>query len=96
MVKSGLIERSGLASDGRGVVFDVTRHGLEMLRVVDRLLVERLEEALGGAGESLKALDCEALEEALDRQADKDFGPHRRQAPKLLRDEGGRRGARRP
>ncbi|MEV4893189.1 MarR family winged helix-turn-helix transcriptional regulator [Nonomuraea sp. NPDC050540] len=75
MVRSGLIERGGLASDGRGVVFDVTRHGHEVLDTVNRLLVERFQEVLGDAREVLKVLNSEALEEALERQADKDFGP---------------------
>ncbi|MFG2196067.1 MarR family winged helix-turn-helix transcriptional regulator [Streptomyces sp. NPDC048639] len=87
MVKSGLMERGGLASDGRGVIFDITRHGMEVLASVDRLLVERFQETLGDAEAALKILDSQALEEALDQQADKDFGPSRRQAPKTLDEE---------
>ncbi|MEU6084399.1 MarR family transcriptional regulator [Streptomyces sp. NPDC047108] len=82
MVKSGLIERSGLASDGRGVIFDITQHGLDVLATVNRLLVERFQETLGSADAALKVLDSEVLAEALEIQADKDFGPARRRAPK--------------
>ncbi|GII92470.1 MarR family winged helix-turn-helix transcriptional regulator [Sinosporangium siamense] len=78
MVRDGLIERSGLASDGRGVVFDVTDQGLEMLRNAEHLLIERFEHVLGDATSALEVLDSLALEDALDQQADKDFGVQRR------------------
>lgn len=80
MVKLGLIERSGHASDGRGVFFAVTSDGEETLHKVEHLLVRRFADVLGDADEALKMLDSEMLDSVLDLQAEKDFGgPHRRQ-----------------
>ncbi|TPW15250.1 MAG: hypothetical protein FD127_898, partial [Acidimicrobiaceae bacterium] len=52
-----------------------SRKGLAALADVERLLVQRFNEILGTAGESLGALDSPAIGAALDRQADRDFGP---------------------
>ena len=73
--KQELIERSDAESDGRGVYFCASRKGLAALADVERLLVQRFNEILGTAGESLGALDSPAIGAALDRQADRDFGP---------------------
>jgi DNA-binding MarR family transcriptional regulator len=78
MVRAGLIERSDTAGDGRGVVFSITRHGVDTLRAAETLLVERIKDVLGTTGDALAALGAlrvEEIEAALDAQADKDFGP---------------------
>lgn len=75
MVKAGLIERSGTAADGRGVLFSITATGLETLRHVERLLVERFAEVLGDSRAALAALHSAELETALNTQRDKEFGP---------------------
>ncbi|MFI6287185.1 MarR family winged helix-turn-helix transcriptional regulator [Streptomyces sp. NPDC051018] len=83
MVRAGLIERSDTAGDGRGVLFSITEHGEGSLRRAEVLLVERITEVLGessGALSALRALQVEAIEEALDDQADRDFGAGRRRA----------------
>ncbi|MGW4030058.1 MarR family winged helix-turn-helix transcriptional regulator [Streptomyces sp. NPDC004838] len=77
MVRSGLIERSDTAGDGRGVVFSITDHGVETLRRAEALLVGRIREVLGESGDAVSALSAlrvEAIEAALDAQVDKDFG----------------------
>lgn len=79
MVKAGLIERSGSAADGRGVIFSATSDGRKILSKVERLLIERFENVLGDAKDALMLLHGDALEAALDTQADKDFGPRRQQ-----------------
>jgi len=72
--RQGLAERSTAAADGRGVFFSTTQKGLDTLYAAERLLAERFEEVLGDAQATLEALDTEAIEQALDRQVDRDFG----------------------
>lgn len=75
MVKANLIERSGTAADGRGVLFSITTEGLDRLRTVEARLVERFREVLGDARDALVPLSSGVLEAALDAQVDKEFGP---------------------
>jgi DNA-binding MarR family transcriptional regulator len=72
--RQGLAERSTSAVDGRGVFFSTTQKGLDTLYAAERLLAERFTEVLGDAQATLEALDTEAIERALDRQVDRDFG----------------------
>ena len=71
----GHFERRTAEADGRGVYFKLTKQGRATLDAAERLLAERFDEVLGDALPSLRALDTEAIEAALDRQADRDFGP---------------------
>ncbi|CCH28414.1 MarR family transcriptional regulator [Actinosynnema sp. NPDC047251] len=77
MVKSGFIRRSGTADDGRGVLFSITDHGREVLDRVEGLLVRRFTDVLGNSGEALTLLHSTELEDAIDAQADREFGPSR-------------------
>jgi DNA-binding MarR family transcriptional regulator len=75
MLKAGLLERNDAEGDGRGVEFGATRHGLDVLAALEDRLVARFVEVLGPAAASLKTLDVEAIEAALDREVDREFGP---------------------
>ncbi|MBX3196114.1 MAG: MarR family transcriptional regulator [Schumannella sp.] len=74
MVKAGLIAREATPDDGRGVVFVVTDLGRRRLHEAERMLVHRFSEVLGDAAPALAALRTDTLFDALDEQADRDFG----------------------
>jgi len=74
MLKAGLLERNDAEGDGRGVEFGATKHGLDVLASLEDRLVERFAEVLGPAAASLTSLDGAAIEAALDREVDREFG----------------------
>lgn len=74
MERSGLIAREVVDDDGRGVRFVATPLGAQRLRHAELLLVERFTDMLGNARAALEALSTAPLDEALDSQADREFG----------------------
>jgi DNA-binding MarR family transcriptional regulator len=73
--KMGLIEREVDEFDKRGVHFIASTKMKKVLAEVERDLVRRFGEVLGDSAKSLAALTgTEAIEEALDRQAEREFG----------------------
>jgi DNA-binding MarR family transcriptional regulator len=73
--RMGLLERHDDEVDGRGVHFVTTEQGRQVFAEVEDRLVERFRAVLGPAEQALRELDTVALETALERQTDRDFGP---------------------
>ncbi len=71
--RQGWIEREAAPADGRGVSFAATEAGRLQFAEAEELLRRRFSSVLGDATEALRALDTEALEAALDHQAERDF-----------------------
>jgi DNA-binding MarR family transcriptional regulator len=73
--KLKLLERTNDENDGRGVYFVATRKGRKILEEVEARMTEQFREILGPAAKSLTGLRSAAINAALDRQADREFGP---------------------
>lgn len=71
--RQGWIRREAAAADGRGVSFVATDAGRAQFERAEDLLRQRFAAVLGDATEALLALDTDALEAALDHQAEQDF-----------------------
>jgi len=71
--RQGWIERETSPTDGRGVSFVATVAGREQFARAEELLRRRFAAVLGDATDALKELDTDALEAALDQQAEQDF-----------------------
>jgi DNA-binding MarR family transcriptional regulator len=71
--KQGWVERRSSTDDGRGVSFVATPAGWQQFEVAEEVLRQRFGAVLGDSVSALLALDSDALEGALDRQAERDF-----------------------
>ncbi|MET0738758.1 MAG: MarR family transcriptional regulator [Acidimicrobiales bacterium] len=71
--RQGWIERQVATDDGRGVTFVATDAGREQFEAAEDLLRERFATVLGDATEALLGLDTATIEDALDRQVERDF-----------------------
>lgn len=71
--RQGWIEREASPADRRGVSFVATDAGREQFARAEELLRGRFGTVLGDATVALQALDTDALEAALDQQAEQDF-----------------------
>jgi DNA-binding MarR family transcriptional regulator len=86
--KLNLLERAVAEYDGRGVYFTVSRKGQKALADANRLLVQRFAEILGDSKQSLKMLDTVAIDQALDKQYEREqaaFDPPKQRGRKLAR-----------
>ncbi|MET0666820.1 MAG: MarR family transcriptional regulator [Acidimicrobiales bacterium] len=71
--KQGWIERRTATEDGRGVAFVATDTGRERFQAAEHRLSEHFAAVLGDATEALLGLDTATIEDALDRQVERDF-----------------------
>lgn len=75
LVRQRLLERSDAETDGRGVTFVVSVEGREAMERAEALLTARFTAVLGPLVAGLAVLAGPELQEALDREADRQFGP---------------------
>ena len=72
---AGLMKRAVVDADKRGFYFVATAKGRKVLAEVERNLVHRFAEILGDSADELRSLSTTgAIEEALDKQNEREFG----------------------